>query len=80
MNNKAYNVKDYLGDSVYATVDESGDVVLTTENGFGPSNTIYLDESVLNNLLRYIERVKAEKEHAKKMLDAMENIRCNDRN
>lgn len=45
--------KVYLGDSVYAESD--GDfLILTTENGFGPSNKIYLDPSVLRSLSQYL--------------------------
>ena len=51
--------KEYLGDSVYAESDEFG-VVLTTENGYGPSNTIYLEPEVIRALLRYIERLKGQ--------------------
>lgn len=47
--------KQYLGDSVYAEV-ECGMVKLTTENGEGPSNTIYLDSQVLNALSEFCVR------------------------
>ena len=49
------NNKRYIGDSVYADVDR-GMIVLTTENGLpgaGASNTIYLEPSVLVNLVDY---------------------------
>lgn len=49
--------KDYLGDSVYAAV-EDGTVKLTTENGYGPSNTIYLEQDVLAALTRYVKRLQ----------------------
>lgn len=52
---KAY--RDYLGDSVYIAV-EAGMVRLTTNNGLGPSNTIYLEPEVIDALLAYIERVR----------------------
>lgn len=45
--------KVYLGDSVYADFD-GFHIVLTTENGYGPSNTICLDASVVVELQRYI--------------------------
>jgi hypothetical protein len=41
--------KAYLGDSVYAEWDQ-GMVKLTTDNGLGPSNTIYLEPEVLRAL------------------------------
>lgn len=49
--------KDYLGDSVYAEDDGYG-IILTTENGYGPSNTIILEPSVMEALIRYYERMK----------------------
>lgn len=50
--------KVYLGDSVYAEFNTvmAGDVVLTTENGYGPSNTIYLEPGVLWALDKLRER------------------------
>jgi hypothetical protein len=45
--------KVYLGDSVYAAL-EGDRVVLTTENGFGPSNTIVLEPKVFEALNRYV--------------------------
>jgi hypothetical protein len=51
-------LKDYLGDSVY--VDFDGYMIcLTTENGMGPTNTIYLEPEVYKALLSYVERLKA---------------------
>lgn len=50
--------KSYLGDSVYAEV-EDGMLKLTTENGMGPSNTIYLEPFVMDGLVRYYEHAKA---------------------
>jgi hypothetical protein len=50
--------KVYLGDSVYATVDSLGRVILTTENGFGPSNTIYLEPFVVKSLFLYCREAK----------------------
>lgn len=44
--------KQYLGDSVYADFDGYG-ITLTTENGYGPSNTIYLEPQVLAALDDY---------------------------
>jgi hypothetical protein len=44
--------KAYLGDSVYAEFD-GWHIVLTTENGYGPSNTIALEPEVLAALNRY---------------------------
>ena len=49
--------KEYLGDSVYADTNGYG-IILTTENGFVPSNTIYLEPGVLDALRRYEKRMK----------------------
>lgn len=53
--------KIYLGDSVYAELANGG-VVLTTENGGGPSNTIFLEPEVLNALFIWVEAIKKRKE------------------
>jgi hypothetical protein len=47
----------YLGDSVYAAL-ENGMIKLTTENGYGPSNTILLESEVYEALVRWVERLK----------------------
>ncbi len=52
-----HRYKDYLGDSVYADFD-GYHIVLTTENGFGPTNTIALEPEVLAALNRFSERIK----------------------
>lgn len=46
------NYKQYIGDSVYADFD-GYHIVLTTENGYGASNTIYLEPQVLAALDDY---------------------------
>ena len=38
--------KEYIGDSVYAEMDEFGAVFLTTDNGIGATNTIVLEPEV----------------------------------
>lgn len=55
--------KSYLGDSVYAEFD-GYHVILTTENGDGPSNRICLDPGVLDCLDRYKNKIfkRAEKD------------------
>ncbi len=48
--------KTYLGDSVY--VEEEGEtrmIKLYTNNGFGPSNIIYLEPEVWEALVRWKE-------------------------
>jgi hypothetical protein len=48
--------KTYLGDSVYVEV-ENGMFKLTTDNGEGPSNTIYMEYEVYEALVQYVARV-----------------------
>ncbi len=50
--------KQYLGDSVYADIQD-GMIRLTTDNGYGPSNTILLEPEVYDALAQYVERIKA---------------------
>lgn len=53
--------KTYLGDSVYAEFDGSG-YMLTTENGLGPTNTIYLEPEVVHALETFIAKPATPKE------------------
>jgi len=47
--------KEYLGDSVYIEQGSfQGEVILTTDNGLGPSNTIVMDPNVVEAFLKYI--------------------------
>lgn len=49
--------KEYLGDSVYAQVHEdTGALILTTENGYQPSNMIILEDEVMISLISYLKR------------------------
>lgn len=50
--------REYLGDSVYAAIDPYGAVVLTTENGFRPTNTIVLEPEVLDALERWLRELR----------------------
>lgn len=46
--------KQYLGDSVYVETDyDRGMFCLTTDNGFGPSNTIWLEPQTFTALVQY---------------------------
>ena len=49
--------KVYLGDSVYVAFDGYG-IVLTTENGLGPSNTVCLEPPVLEALNNFVAKLK----------------------
>ena len=48
--------KRYLGDGVYVEI-ESNMVKLTTEDGITATNTIYLEEPVINALCRFWDDV-----------------------
>ncbi len=50
-------MKVYIGDSVYVDFDGYS-LILTTENGFGPTNTIYMEPSVCEALKLYVDRLK----------------------
>lgn len=53
--------KRYLGDSVYVDFDRwavGGAIILTTENGFGASNTIVMEPEVVKAFERYLEALK----------------------
>lgn len=50
--------RTYLGDSVYAEL-ENGMIKLYTDNGFGPSNVIYLEPDVMDALKAYSNKVLA---------------------
>ena len=47
--------KQYIGDSVYVEI-ENDMIKLTTENGLGATNTIYLEWQVFNELTIYCAR------------------------
>jgi hypothetical protein len=47
-------MKQYLGDSVYLEL-ERGMLKLTTENGYGPDNTIYLEPEVYTLFTRVVQ-------------------------
>jgi len=49
--------KTYLGDSVYAEINEWGQITLTTENGLpnDPANVIYLEPEVFQALCNYVK-------------------------
>ena len=62
MTNK--NPKVYLGDSVYAQLDQ-GVLKLTTENGITASNTIYLELDTYKALLQFVDSLKEKKTEKK---------------
>ena len=52
--------KIYLGDSVYGDFS-SGQVILTTENGMGSSNTIILEPEVVVALVEWLAAIGRER-------------------
>ncbi len=50
-------MKIYLGDSVYARFDGYG-IVLTTENGYGASNTIVMEPEVVRALEEFVAKLR----------------------
>jgi hypothetical protein len=48
--------KEYIGDSVYATYDGYG-IELTTENGMGATNHIFIEPSVLASLIKFAQQM-----------------------
>lgn len=58
MPEQSLNLKRYIGDAVYANFDGYS-VVLTTENGIEPYNTILLEPRVLLQLEDYIKELRA---------------------
>lgn len=59
--------KIYLGDSVYAELDDFGGVWLTTENGLldDPSNKIYLEPEVIASFNRWMAKLPIKKGQTK---------------
>jgi len=51
--------RTYLGDSVYAEL-ENGMIKLTTDNGMGPSNTIFLEYQTLTAFERFVQELRQE--------------------
>ncbi len=49
--------KEYLGDGVWVAV-ENGMIKLTTEEGYGPTNTIFLELPVFFELEEYVKKIK----------------------
>lgn len=56
-------MKEYLGDSVYAEV-ENGMIKLTTDNGSGASNVIYLELEVLDALFGFLKSQRQQQKEA----------------
>ena len=47
--------KAYIGDAVYIQVNDFGDVILTTEDGFSSTNTIVLEPQVMRQFMNYLD-------------------------
>ena len=46
--------KRYLGDTAYIDMDQCNRVVLTMKDGYGATNTIVLESTVLAELVRWL--------------------------
>ena len=46
--------KAYLGDAVYADIDNFGRLVLTTEDGIQASNEIIFELNIIESLMNYL--------------------------
>jgi len=49
-------MKKYLGDSIYAEFLD-GQIILTTNNGTGSTNTIYLDFETYQALIAFVDKI-----------------------
>lgn len=49
--------KTYIGDSVYVEFDGFG-LILTTDSGYGPNNTIYLEPATYESLIVFVASLK----------------------
>jgi hypothetical protein len=50
--------KHYLGDGVYLELEESGMIILTTENGIEATNTIYLEPEVYHAMTMLVDGLR----------------------
>ena len=50
----AEHYKAYIGDGVYAAIDDFGSIILTTENGVSVTNRIVLELEVTEQLLGWL--------------------------
>lgn len=50
--------KVYLGDGVFARIDPSGSLILTTENGAYATNAMVIEPEVARALLAFLVKVK----------------------
>jgi len=51
-----HRAKEYLGDGLYAAFD-GYHIVLSAEDGIRATDTVYLEDGVLNTFFRYVERI-----------------------
>lgn len=49
--------REYLGDSVYVAWDGFM-LTLTTDNGYGPTNTVHLEPAVYQALVEFVGRLE----------------------
>ena len=56
----------YIGDSVYVAFDGNG-LILTTNNGYGAINTIYLEQEVYEQLVVYVKSLRRKQDAREEM-------------
>jgi len=56
--NHKHNHKHYLGDGAYVDFDGFG-LILTAEDGYKPTDTVYLEPAVWAELKKYVDTLKA---------------------
>ncbi len=47
-------IKEYIGDAVYAELNDYGDIVLTTEDGIRVTNRIVLEPQVMKGFIDFL--------------------------
>jgi hypothetical protein len=55
-------MRDYLGNGVYVEFD-GHNIILKANDLYNPTDTIYLEDFVIKNLLRFVNDVKKLKEN-----------------
>jgi hypothetical protein len=48
--------KTYLGDGLHVAINEHYEIVLTTENADGPTNTIILTDNTFDGLMMFFSK------------------------
>jgi len=46
----------YLGDGAYVRISQLGEIVIYTTNGITVTNSVYLEPSAINELIKFLKR------------------------